>query len=247
MGRSGVRGAVAATAGRVPATLVFLGVTVAVASWLESLPTEAREDQILAASTNLHNLLRGDLLTFATSAFVHDDVTVSSLAVLAAVLGTAELRWGSRRLLGAFAAGHVGATVLVAAGLVAGGHLGWVPSSWFTSPDVGVSYGIVCIAGALTADVPRRLRAAWGLCWLVPLAADLVGGATYTDAGHVCALLIGFGLATARLRRRASGQVRLDSVPVGCEAAAHEHEGTGHRRPAAERAASGRPRTPSSA
>jgi hypothetical protein len=226
MRRSGVAGAVAATAGRVPATLAFLTVTVAVASWLESLPTEAREDQILGASTNLHNLLHGDLSTLVASAFVRDDVTVSSLAVLGVVLGTAELRWGSRRVLGVFAVGHVGATALVAAGLLTGGGLGWVPASWFTAPDVGVSYGLVCIAGALTADVPRRLRAVWGFCWLVPLAADLVSGANYTDAGHLCALLIGFGVAATRLRRPAPGRARLDSVPDGCEAAAHEHAGT---------------------
>ena len=223
MRRSDARAVLAATAGRIPATLTFLAVTGGAWAWVESLASEAREEQILAASTNLHNLLQGDVFTFVTSAFVRDDVDVVSFVTLGIVLAAAELRWGYRRVLSAFAGGHVGATVLVAAGLFVGSWLGWVPPGWETAPDVGVSYGVVCLAGALTAELPRVPRRVWAAGWLAFLGARLVDGGTFTDAGHLCALLIGFTLAAVWLRRRAAP---VDSVPASCEAAPHGHEGT---------------------
>jgi hypothetical protein len=194
--------AVGTIARRLAVTLSFLAACIAVAVWLESLAPADREAGILAASTNLDNLAHGHVLTLVTSAFVRDsELTLLSVVGLGTVLGIAELRWGHRRMAAVFAGGHVGATLLVAAGLAVGAYHGWVPSSWRAATDVGVSYGVVAIAGALTAEWPRELRPLWVFGWLVVLSAELAAARTFTAAGHLCALLVGVACAAAWLRR----------------------------------------------
>ena len=183
---------------RVKASVCFVLVSAAVATWLESLPSPVREEQVLAASTNLANLAHGQVLTLVASAFVRDgDAGMLPLVALGAFLASVEVLWSSRRLVAVFAAGHVLATLVVAAGLALGEGLRWLPSSWTSASDVGVSYGVVAVAGALTAEWPRLVRPAWALGWATVLTVALVQGRTFTDAGHLCALLIGIAAATA--------------------------------------------------
>ena len=203
---------VATTARRLAVTLSFLAACIVVAVWLECLTPAHREAGVLAASTNLDNLSHGHLLTLITSAFFRDsELTLLSVIGLGAVLGVAELRWGHRRMATVFAGGHIGATLLVAAGLALGAHHGWVPDSWRAATDVGVSYGVVAIAGALTGEWPSELRPLWAFGWLAVLGTELAVGRTFTQAGHLCALLLGFA-AAGWLRRRGSGARR---APIG--------------------------------
>jgi hypothetical protein len=146
-------------------------------------------------STNLHNLAHGHLSTLVGSAFVEDggDVFVW-LPGLVCLLALGELIWRSRGLLIAFVVGHVGATLLVAVGLVAAVEAGWLPTSVARASDVGVSYGAVCVLGALTASIPSRWRAVWIGWWLgIGVAAAL--GTDFTPFGHILALLLGMGLS----------------------------------------------------
>ena len=145
-------------------------------------------------STNLHNLAHGHLSTLVGSAFVEDggDVFVW-LPGLVCLLALGELIWRSRGLLIAFVVGHVGATLLVAVGLVAAVEAGWLPTSVARASDVGVSYGAVCVLGALTASIPSRWRAVWIGWWLgIGVAAAL--GTDFTPFGHILALLLGLSL-----------------------------------------------------
>lgn len=71
--------------------------------------------------------------------------------LLLAVLGYTEYAYGAWWAAGAFAFGHVGASLLVYAGL-RGLRAGPRTRS---ATDVGVSYGLNAVAGALAAALPR--------------------------------------------------------------------------------------------
>jgi hypothetical protein len=110
----------------------------------------------------------------------------------------AELIWRSGRLALVFVTGHVGATLLVAAGLTAAIELRWLPLSISRASDVGVSYGAIAVLGALTAAVAPRWRPAWIGWWLSVGIASAVVSAEFTDVGHSIALVLGM-LVSIRL------------------------------------------------
>lgn len=149
------------------------------------------------ASTNLHNLAHGRISTLLGSAFVADtDLVYLWLPGLICLLLAAELLWHWRRLLVVLVIGHVGATVLVAAGLVTAVELGWLPRSISRATDVGVSYGVMAVVGALTSAVPPRFKPAWFGWWFSAAAAVLLVSTDFTDTGHVVALLLGMLIST---------------------------------------------------
>lgn len=74
--------------------------------------------------------------------------------VWCARLGWLNYCWRSKRVLQAFALGHVGATLVVAVGLAAAIDFGWLPLSVAGDSDVGLRHGTVAVLGSLTAAVP---------------------------------------------------------------------------------------------
>ena len=146
------------------------------------------------------------------SAFVVDAGPIYVwLPGLVCLLALAELMWGSVRLMVAFAVGHVGATLLVAAGLTAAVELGWLPVSVSRATDVGMSYGATAVLGSLTAALPRRWRPAW-IGWLLAAGVAVVAvGRDFTDVGHAVALALGMLVSTRFGRPRAldAGAVRV--------------------------------------
>jgi hypothetical protein len=182
---------------RLRITVGYAAALAAVSTTLLVLGPRVRAQVIGRASTNVHNLAHGNVGTLLGSAFVTDAGPIYLwLPCLVCLLALAELIWHSGRLIMVFVVGHIGATLLVAAGLTAAIKLGWLPVSISRASDVGMSYGAVAVLGALTAAVAPRWRAAW-IGWWVPagVAATAVS-ADFTAVGHVVALVLGMLVAT---------------------------------------------------
>jgi hypothetical protein len=179
-------------------------VVVVVAIAVRVLPGTRTEDLVLDSSTNLDNLRQTPLLVLGASAFV-----VSSpwglwiLAPLVVVYGAAQRWLGRTPTVIVAVLGHVGATLFVAMLLAAAIDRGLLDPSVARAPDVGVSYGLAAVAGLLVARVPHRFRGWYALGLVAVAAAPLLVRSTFTDVGHLIAVLIGFALAV--LAARAAG------------------------------------------
>ncbi|MCI4675555.1 rhomboid-like protein [Candidatus Mycolicibacterium alkanivorans] len=179
--------------GRVRVTLGYTAALVAVATALLLLGPHVREQVIRHASTNLRNLGDGRVGTLIGSAFVNEAGPIYVwLPGLMALLALAELLWRSRRLVVAFAIGHVGATLVVAAGMAAAVGVGLLSVSIVDVTDVGMSYGALAVLGTLTAAIPRPWRAVWTGWWLaVAIGSAASSQGDFTNVGHAIALVIG--------------------------------------------------------
>ena len=195
----------------VPVTAAYTTVLVTVGITLTALGPGAHNAVVSHMSTNLHNLAHGRLATLVGSAFVTDGGdTFAWLPGLVCLLVLGELSWRSWRLVITFTVAHIGATLLVAAGLAVAVKAGWLPISVVHASDVGISYGAAGILGALTASMPPRWRPAW-IGWWVGTATTAVvaAGADFTAVGHALALLLGLGLS-----HRLAGTVRWTPTRV---------------------------------
>ncbi|MGB8407305.1 MAG: rhomboid-like protein [Mycobacterium sp.] len=182
---------------RVRVTVIYTVALSVVMVTLVVLGPKVRDKVVRYASTNLHNLAHGRIGTLLGSAFVADtDLVYLWLPGLVCLLAAAELLWYGRRLATVFIVGHVGATILVAGGLVLAVESGWLPRSISRAADVGVSYGVMAVVGALTSAVPRRFKPMWFGWWLPAAAAVVVVSTDFTDIGHVVALMLGMVIST---------------------------------------------------
>jgi len=184
--------------GRLKVTCAFAAALAAVAFALIHFGPRVQSHVIRSASTNLHNLGEGRVGTLISSAFVNpvDSIQIWLPGVVA-VLALGELLWHSRRVLVAFAVGHIGATLLVAAGLAVAVSVGVQSRSIADVADVGMSYGSVAVLGTFTAAIPRRWRAAWTGWWLtVAWGAAVLSGGDFTSVGHALALILGMWVGT---------------------------------------------------
>ena len=182
---------------RVRVTMSYAAALAVVTFALLVLGPDAQSLAIRHASTNLHNLSHGHLGTLLDSAFVVDAGPIYIwLPGLVCLLALFELMYHSVRLIVAFAVGHIGATLLVAAGLTAAVEFGVLSKSVARADDVGMSYGAVGVLGALSAAIPRRYRAAWVGWWIGVAAAGVLVERDFTAAGHAIALVLGMLLST---------------------------------------------------
>lgn len=186
-----------------PGTYTYL-FAITVTSWsLRGVDPRLADTLIRAQSTNLDNLTDRPLQVLIASAFWTTGAVLPWQLVLrfTFILAPVERRLGTLRTVLVFAAGHVGATLLVAAGLQYGVSHRLLNHGLAHASDVGVSYGLVAVAGALTwLIVPARWRVVWVGALYTAITVAVIGGITFTDVGHQLSLLI--GLASAPLIRR---------------------------------------------
>ena len=198
---------------RAPATLVYLAVLVATTAVLQTSDDRTDARLLQEQSTNLYHLARDPIRVLVASAFwvgsARELLIWAPLFLL--LVAPAEARFGSRLVIGVFAVGHVGATLLVALGLWIGLRLDVVARSVVHARDVGASYGFFAAATLFTLLLPR-----WRPLYVAGLAAypvtSVVLSHGFTDVGHLLALAIGLACAavistsaaaSARTRRRA--------------------------------------------
>ncbi|MFI7671203.1 rhomboid-like protein [Nocardia sp. NPDC049526] len=202
---------------RLPATFGYLAALVAVTSVFSALSESAQARVVLHASTNLHNLLNGRVGTMLSSALVIGDVSSAWVLIplLGCLLALAELRFGAVHMMRVFLAGHIGATLLVAAGLWIAIEVDWLPASIRWAQDVGVSYGAMALVGAIVVAIPHRWRIAWATVWFIVAAEGVLIEQTFTNVGHLLAFCIGTGVGFGMLRAQAASTRRLTRIESG--------------------------------
>jgi hypothetical protein len=148
---------------------------------------------LVEQSTNLHNLRAYPIQVLFTSAFWLDSGQLwPALLPFAVFLAPLERWLGTARWAGVFALGHVGATLLTAVMLWFDTDYGRANPELLRAVDVGISYGCYAVAGVLTFRLPRRWRPWYAGTLAAFFIARLLVSQTFTDVGHVNALLIGF-------------------------------------------------------
>jgi hypothetical protein len=183
--------------GRVRVTVAYAAILVAVSVVLLILGPYVQDRVLRHASTNLHNLAHGHFGTLLGSAFVVEAGPMWVwLPGMICLLAVCETLFGSVRLIVAFAVGHIGATLLVAAGLAVAVESHWQEASVARAIDVGMSYGTAGALGALTGAVPGRWRWHWVAWWVAVALVAIAVERDFTNVGHAVALMLGMTVST---------------------------------------------------
>ncbi len=178
-----------------PATFAYLAI-LTVTTWVLVGASPGVVDAMLHdQSTNLSHLGRDPVRVLIRSAFWLSNYELLFWAVLyVLVLAPAERWLGTGRWLIAFAAGHVGATLLTATGVWLAIRSGIASHGLEDSVDVGVSYGFAAVAALFTYRLAGRWRWIWAAGLLGYVGAGMLIDGSFTSFGHATAVLIGFAL-----------------------------------------------------
>jgi hypothetical protein len=152
-----------------------------------------RRSQLLRShSTNLHHLSKRPTRVLAASLFWIDGRRWWPYVVpYVAVLAPAERRLGSARWLAVGVAAHVAGT-FVGQGLLRRSIRARRSSPRLVNArDVGVSYFLLGVAGAMSAYLPDRYRPAGQAAGVAVLSVNAVVRPTFTEFGHLSAYLTG--------------------------------------------------------
>jgi hypothetical protein len=145
-------------------------------------------------STNLTRLRREPHRVLAASLFWLDDRRWwPYLPLFVGVLAPAERRLQWWRWLFVGLAAHVIATYLGQGQLRRAIRSGRAPLRLVNARDVGVSYFFFGVAGTLTGYVPREFRTPAQVLSVTALAVNAAFRPTFTEIGHLTALIVGLG------------------------------------------------------
>jgi hypothetical protein len=179
-----------------PATLLLLFAFTVTWWTLRGADSSTVDALLVSASTNLDNLTRDPVQVLVASAFWSDSTSFpwTVVAEFLLVLVAAERWLGSLRWTAAFIAGHVGATLIVAAGLSWAVQHELLPDTLAGTVDVGTSYGFWAVAALLTYRFAGWQRVIWAATVITILSVTAWQQHTFTDVGHLTAMAIGFSL-----------------------------------------------------
>ncbi|MEU0179718.1 rhomboid-like protein [Streptomyces sp. NPDC006207] len=190
-----------------PGTHIWLLALAVTSGIMAAAPPDLRSFLLHHNSTNLAELGSQPVRALVGSALWTESPAAFGLYALCfeAVHAPAERWLGTRRWLGVVALAHVGASVLSQQAVLLGIHADRLPASLAHTVDIGVSYGLAGAIGVLT----HRVRPPWRLPYLLAAAGFfayplVTPGRTYTDLGHVIALLIGLACRGLTPRGRAA-------------------------------------------
>jgi membrane associated rhomboid family serine protease len=207
---------IATSTSSAPASSSYLLVLAVTTAILSSSSVHSDDQLLLAVSTNLHQLAHDPIRVLVASAFWTSGWWELALwmALFAAIVGPVERRLGWRRTTLTFAAGHVGATLIVAVGLWIGVQAGAVERADVFARDVGASYGFFAIAALAAYLAAPRYRTPY----LMLIVGYAIGAAavfhTFTDAGHLTAVAIGLACyPLVRTRAKAAPSYGLFARP----------------------------------
>ncbi len=190
---------------KAPLTFSWLLVLLCTTVIQHSLTHHQLQEVLLERSTNLHHLALDPIrVLFSSLLWIDGYFWWPYLIVFCLFLAPAERLLGPLRWLAVGLAAHIIATY------VSEGVLYWaieqavVPHRLVNARDIGVSYFAVGIAGVLTYRITRPWR--WLYLALLLLLFGITAGAdpTFTQWGHLCALLV--GLVCYPLSRRRSAR-----------------------------------------
>jgi len=190
----------------VPGTLVWLA-AIAVTSGLAERMSNAHLDQVLVSqSTNLANLAGRPLEVMVGSALWDDHGAWWFLVVFGVFHARVERWLGTARWLAVVFGAHVIGT-LVSQGFVALAiRYGSLPATMAATDDYGVSYtlaGAIALLAYRLAPVARAWYVALVLAiYTGPFWAQPLDAMTFTDIGHLTAVLVGLS-AWPLVRRHA--------------------------------------------
>lgn len=203
---------------RHPVTVTYVLILGGVTGWLYTVSNDVRDSVAQAASTNLHNLST-DPVVLLTSAVVVSGHSLVWPARVAVLLLLVEHLLGTVRAAAIFVAGHIGATLLVAGGLLIAIANNWEDDAVRTARDTGVSYAGMALAGGLAVALCRansRInKVGFGLLVVlaVEVADPLLRDLDFTAVGHACALVL--GMSCAWLTTRHLSRPRTEPMATG--------------------------------
>uniref|UniRef100_A0AAU2V6C2 Integral membrane protein n=1 Tax=Streptomyces sp. NBC_00003 TaxID=2903608 RepID=A0AAU2V6C2_9ACTN len=181
-----------------PGTHIWL-LIIAITSLVIQLSTQGLEHFLLHRnSSNIHELTKHPVQSLFTSAFWIENPSslLLYLVLFEAVHATVERWLGTLRWLCTVVVGHVVAT------LISQEYVLWsiqnhhlpkrLAHAMSHVVDIGVSYGLAAAAGILVYRLPHPWRWPYLVGVIGFFGVPLATGLTFTDLGHVTALLIGF-------------------------------------------------------
>ncbi|MFC4034086.1 rhomboid-like protein [Streptomyces polygonati] len=176
-----------------PGTHLWLAVLAATTCVAAGLPSHLRSYLLHSVSTNLDELGHHPIRVLIASAlWIETPSGFVFYAVLFELLHATAERWlGTARWLLVAALAHVGATLVSQRAVFSGIRAERLPRSLEHTIDIGVSYGLAGIVGVLAYRVPWPWRWGYLAAVLAFFAYPVISRGTFTDLGHLTALLIG--------------------------------------------------------
>jgi hypothetical protein len=178
---------------RAPGTFIWLTILFATTLIIRHVSPHFAHHILVRQSTNIKYLHKSPVRVLITSALWIAGSGWFVYFLLYNVFHVPAERWlGTARWLLVVAAAHIGATLLSQRAVFFDIRDARLPHSLAHTIDIGVSYGIAGILGVLAYRVPWPWR--WGYLAIVlgfftyPVLSD---GSTFSDLGHLAAVLIG--------------------------------------------------------
>lgn len=177
-----------------PGTYIYLFVLL-ITSWvLQTSSSRIATALLLERSTNLHQLARDPMRVLVSSAFWVGGLGAwfAWLVLLSLLVAPVE-RWiGTARTAFVFFVGHVGATLITAAGLWIALRAELVASSVVNARDIGASYGLAAVVAVLVYRFPFAPRLVFAMILLGVAGVTVAFDHDFTNWGHLIALMVGF-------------------------------------------------------